>query len=225
MTARYSRQELKAGFVLTLKTIYFIIALGIMKLFFKLSQLVLSFILILFSAFFLSGWAYSEDGATDSALMIKPVVTQVPVEINYMLPYPGLLPDSPLYFIKAARDRIIGFFISNPLKRASFDLLQADKRLNMGVYLMNEHKYDMVATIVSKGENYFSEGLTQLRQAKTQGNSIGEQVKIFTTSSTKHIEVIKKLEEQVKTDNLKRDLEQQVKRVEDFEETLRKMGK
>ncbi|PIZ98613.1 MAG: hypothetical protein COX78_02915, partial [Candidatus Levybacteria bacterium CG_4_10_14_0_2_um_filter_35_8] len=57
---------------------------------------------------------------------------------NYELPYPGLLPDHPLYFLKMTRDKIIGFFISDPIKKAEFDILQSDKRLSAGVYLLNK---------------------------------------------------------------------------------------
>jgi hypothetical protein len=30
--------------------------------------------------------------------------------ISYDLPYPGMLPDSPVYFVKVARDRVMRFF-------------------------------------------------------------------------------------------------------------------
>src|SRR5690242_14285884 len=61
--------------------------------------------------------------------------TPTPVTNDYTMPYPGLLPDSPLYSLKVFRDRVISFFISDPLKRSSFDLLQADKRLEGAYYL------------------------------------------------------------------------------------------
>ncbi len=48
--------------------------------------------------------------------------------IEYALPYPGLLPDSPLYILKAIRDRIIEVLISDTMKKANFELLAADKR-------------------------------------------------------------------------------------------------
>src|SRR3989344_6985739 len=52
---------------------------------------------------------------------------------EYTLPYPGILPDNLLYPIKVFRDRIVSFLISDPLKKAEFNLLQADKRLQAGV--------------------------------------------------------------------------------------------
>src|SRR5438309_421306 len=55
--------------------------------------------------------------------------TPSPVSISYQLPYPGMLPDNPLYFLKVIRDGVWSFLLSNPLKKADFDLLQADKRV------------------------------------------------------------------------------------------------
>jgi hypothetical protein len=49
--------------------------------------------------------------------------------VEYYLPYPGLLPDNPLYYLKAIRENIQKFFISDPLRKAQFDLLQANKTL------------------------------------------------------------------------------------------------
>ena len=51
------------------------------------------------------------------------------IQIQYELPYPGILPDNPLYFLKAIRDNVLGFFITDPLKKADYSLLMADKRL------------------------------------------------------------------------------------------------
>ena len=47
--------------------------------------------------------------------------------VDYQLPYPGMLPDNPLYFLKVFRDNLTSFFINKPLDKAHFDLLQSDK--------------------------------------------------------------------------------------------------
>ena len=77
--------------------------------------------------------------------------------IDYPLPYPGILPDNPLYLMKALRDRVVSIVISDPLKKAQFDLLMADVRLNAAQYLFakGEEKYSLAETTISKGENYF----------------------------------------------------------------------
>jgi hypothetical protein len=81
--------------------------------------------------------------------------------VTYDLPYPGVLPDNPLYGLKAVRDRIISFLISDPLKKSEFDLLQADKRVQAGLFLLHREKPDVGLAIstISKGQNYFEEAI------------------------------------------------------------------
>lgn len=110
---------------------------------------------------------------------------------NYQLPYPGLLPDNPLYFLKAARDRIIEFLISDPLKKAEFDLLSADKRLAVGVALFDKKKYELSETTISKGENYFEDGIKNLDNAKKEGRQIDPSLLVnFDLSGKEHKEVL-----------------------------------
>ena len=110
---------------------------------------------------------------------------------SYSLPYPGLLPDNPLYIFKVARDAIIRFFISDPLKKAEYDLLQADKRLNAGYYLSlkNIGKDKIVVSTVSKGENYFENSLKETLQAKNQGADTNDILRRLVASSKKHQEI------------------------------------
>ncbi len=110
---------------------------------------------------------------------------------NYQLPYPGLLPDNPLYFLKAARDRIIEFLISDPLKKAEFDLLSADKRLAVGLALFDKKKYELSETTISKGENYFEDGIKNLDNAKREGRQIDPSLLVnFDLSTKKHKEIL-----------------------------------
>ena len=71
--------------------------------------------------------------AANSALSSVPHAS-----VDYELPYPGLLPDNPLYPIKVFRDKVVSFFITDAQKQATFDLLQADKRVAAGEYLLQE---------------------------------------------------------------------------------------
>ena len=142
--------------------------------------------------------------------------------IDYALPYPGLLPDNPLYVLKAVRDRIIEVLISDPIKKANFELLQADKRLNEGVSLFNkgEKKYALAETTISKGENYFEKGIAQIERAKKQGIITAGTSQRFHLASLKHIEIIKGL-----INKSRGDIEQRLlldeKRAEEFEKKLK----
>lgn len=109
---------------------------------------------------------------------------------EYTLPYPGILPDNPLYPIKALRDRLVGFLISDPVRRAEFNILQADKRLQSGVSLIDKKNYKLAIDTISKGENYLEEAFSKLNEAKKQGGDIANLADKFKKSTRKHREVI-----------------------------------
>jgi hypothetical protein len=119
-----------------------------------------------------------------------------PIVSDYSLPYPGLLPDSPLYVFKAIRDKMVSFFITDPKSKASFDLLQADKRLAAGFALSKERPMDgqLVAQTISKGENYFSLAFGEAAIAHQQGTEINGLLDQLTNASQKHLQVIAGIE-------------------------------
>ncbi|MDP3987930.1 MAG: DUF5667 domain-containing protein [Candidatus Levybacteria bacterium] len=139
---------------------------------------------------------------------------------DYLLPYPGLLPDSLLYPLKLVRDRIVGFLISDPLKKSEFNLLQADKRLSSGISLFEKRKdkEELVYSTISKGENYFEEAIVKLDEAKKQGSPNTSDISTkLSQSAKKHAEVLKDLKKKVKN---KQGFENLEKRVEGFEKRL-----
>lgn len=145
--------------------------------------------------------------------------------IEYQLPYPGLLPDSPLYFLKTFRDRIIGFLISDPLRKAEFDLLTADKRLNGGVYLFrkDKSKEDLAFSTISKGENYFGQAISKIREAKKQGIDATFVLKKLSLSLKKHKEVLKELETKV-SQKRKEEIKMLEKRGDNFENEVNQLS-
>ena len=142
-------------------------------------------------------------------------------EVNYELPYPGLLPDSPMYFLRVIRDRIVSLLISNPLKKAEFDLLQADKRLNAGIYLFNKGKTSLAFSTVSKAENYFLQALDKLGEAKKQGENINDLEGKLKNAVKKHEQELATLSEKSGAD-FKSGFENELKRVMGFENRLGK---
>lgn len=116
--------------------------------------------------------------------------------VDYDLPYPGILPDSPLYFLKTFRDRFYSFLISDPVKKAEFDLLTADKRLGAATVLFDKGKRELAETTISKGENYFEDAIKNLKLSKMQGRPID--IGLMTDmelSSKKHKEVLLQMTE------------------------------
>ena len=151
-----------------------------------------SFILLFF--FLILGQSHAQEKMLIKDEMVSPT-REVNKKVDYQLPYPGLLPDSPLYFSKVLRDAIVDFLISNPLKKADFYLLQADKRLNAGAYLFQtkKEKENMAESTISKGENYFEKAIAKANEAKNQGMDIKDITSRLLNSSKKHQEVLREL--------------------------------
>lgn len=120
---------------------------------------------------------------------------------DYPLPYPGILPDNPFYTIKVLRDNVVGILISNPVKKAEFSLLQANKRLQAGVFLIQKSKkYDLAQQTISKGENYFEEAINKTREAKRQGQDTGSIQSQLKMAVVKHKDIISDLTENAPKD-------------------------
>ena len=155
--------------------------------------LILLFILLFFSLSF--NLSFAQENLSIKEATMSSASQEVNKSADYQLPYPGILPDNPLYFLKAIRDRIVGLLISDPLKKAEFDLLQADKRLNTGIYLfkMGKSKQALALSTISKGENYFEEAIAKVREGKRQNLETNDILRRLSDSSYKHQEVLKSL--------------------------------
>ncbi len=166
-------------------------------------------LLLLISLIFLgTPKSYAQDNATPSSV----------INVDYPLPYPGILPDNPLYFMKALRDKAVSFFISDPLKKAEFDLLMADVRLNAAQYLFakGENKYSLAETTISKGENYFYDSLVKISDAKKQGMPVDDFVSKLIIAAQKHQQVVLELTSKT-SGSVKDRLIEDEKRIQAFE--------
>ncbi len=140
--------------------------------------------------------------------------------VDYQLPYPGLLPDSRLYFLKVLRDRLVSLFVSDPLKKAELNLLNADKRLNGAFYLFNKDKtkIKLIQSTVSKAENYLGLAIAETVDAKKQGMDTADIIRRLAASSKKHQEIVRYLEKQ--SPLLKEEFILLGKRIIDFEKQV-----
>ncbi len=119
--------------------------------------------------------------------------TEIPV-INYQMPFEGrVLPDSPLWVLKAARDRIWYFITSSPLKRAELALLFSDKRLVSAQTLLENKKPDIAISTLAKGEKYLEIAVAQEAIARTQGYDTSEFLARLAVASLKHRQIIESL--------------------------------
>jgi len=117
--------------------------------------------------------------------------------VQYELAYPGILPDHPLYFLKATRDRLVSVLINDTQKRAEFNLLTADKRMYAGVFLIKKDKDELAISTMSKGSNYFQEAFDQVQVMKKASKPTHDITNRLLTASQKYQEVYAELESEI----------------------------
>ncbi|HSA83466.1 MAG TPA: DUF5667 domain-containing protein [Patescibacteria group bacterium] len=127
-----------------------------------------------------------------SAQEITPSVTPSPTPVAYTLPHPGILPGQPFYFLKDIRDTLVGFLISEPIKRAAYDVLQTDKKIQAAVMLLTQQKdEELVSQTLTQAERAFAHAIEQVTIAEKQGIEIKEIVAHLTIANRKHQEVLR----------------------------------
>lgn len=133
---------------------------------------------------------------TQSVVSVEPIPAVA--KVDYTLPYPGVLPDHPLYFMKRVRDAILEVLIMEPVRKSEFYILQGDKRLQMGIMLVEQKKFSLAETTVSKAEKYMEKAVKGLTTYKTGGGVIAPYViEQAQKALAKHAEVIQELLTQV----------------------------
>lgn len=115
-------------------------------------------------------------------------------KVIYDLPYPGVLSDNPLYFVKIVRDRITEFLTRDNLKKAQLYLLYSDKRAAMAVAMAQKGKNSQAIDALSRAEKYFLKIAPLLKEAKKQGSSPDSSfVETLKLSNSKHRELVAEL--------------------------------
>lgn len=129
--------------------------------------------------------------ATTATSAATPNVTPTPEPVQYELPYPGMLPNNPLYFLKQARDWILDKLIVDPVRKTEFYILQGDKRLAMGIMLFADGKNVLAEQTISKGEKYMHNAMQALLTLKAQGKDVPAYITDHVTKAlAKHAEVL-----------------------------------
>lgn len=113
--------------------------------------------------------------------------TEDDINIDYILPYQGkVLPDSPIWFIKAARDRIQLFFTRDNVKRSELNLLFSDKRLVSSRILFEREKPELASSTLEKAEKYLERAYEEERTARENGKDTANLVLKIANASLKH---------------------------------------
>lgn len=155
-----------------------------------------------------------------------PTVTTTPAPtpsmVEYSLPYPGILPGSPLYSIKMLRDRIMEFFISDPVKKSNFYLLQADKRVASSLMLFEKGDKELGQVTLSKGQNYLEKSLGKAVSVKNSGKDVGDlfaRIKNSAVKQKQEIEILSK-----KSKDIENRLKGDLLRVQNFEKLVEEIA-
>lgn len=139
--------------------------------------------------------------------------------VEYDLPFPGILPDSPLYFLKVIRDNLLNVLIADPLKKADYSLLMADKRLASANALVDKKNYALAITTLSKAGNYFDKAIQSSAKAKAEGRDVGQILDKLLVASQKHQEIIYQMVLKTRGD-VRYSLELEQVRVKSFQDTV-----
>lgn len=147
-----------------------------------------------------------------------------PTPVSYQLPYPGLLPTNSFYFLKVTRDNVFGFFLSDPLKKTEFYLLQSDKRIEASYVLSEQKPYEFVLVTQTFDESlsYFSDALLHLTDAHKQGIDIRAVQQRMLLSNLKHQERAKEIVTQLRDEDAQK-FSLKAKELVDLEKRIRSL--
>ena len=118
-------------------------------------------------------------------------------EVDYYLPYPGILPDHPFYFLKMLRDKVKLLFTTNKQVQVELMLLFADKRIGAAEALVDGGKIELGLETAIKAEGYLQRVVETLNELDDE--SWWEKTYL---AAQKHKEVLDQIREKLSGDNL-----------------------
>jgi hypothetical protein len=116
--------------------------------------------------------------------------TEMAMEVDYALAWPGILPDHFLYPVKMMRDRIWLFLTTDVLKKAETLLKFADKRIFAAQMLLDKGKEDLAVTTATKAEKYLERAIDQAKLAEEKGQEVVGLWEKLSLASRKHEAVL-----------------------------------
>ena len=116
---------------------------------------------------------------------------------DYYLPYPGILPDNPLYTLKALRDRVRLWVTFDEGQKARRELLYADKRINAAQALVAGGKVELGVSTATKGEKYLEQSVDREIKRQTAGKDAKSDLMTLSKAVDKHLEILLDLKARV----------------------------
>lgn len=164
------------------------------KIFSTTLVLVLALGILVTSLSRLSGGVQTSFAAASLKFTVGPAPESTSSQkIDYSLPYPGILPDSPFYKLKMVRDRVWLWLTTDPVKRTELLLLFADKRIGAGKALVEGNKISLGISTLVKGEKYFEQAVAEANKAKEKGKNVKKVTDSLQKAALKYEEVLSDL--------------------------------
>lgn len=156
-----------------------------------LSTILLALAVLLVSLFRASSVNYAFSSSLGETLGDS---TEGEMKINYELPFPGrILPDHPLWSLKAVRDKLWLMVTVNPSRRGELTLLFSDKRLASSKILFEKDKPEIAFSTLTKGEKYLEEAASIEAENRKKGMDTREFLTKLANASLKHRQVINEI--------------------------------
>ena len=108
------------------------------------------------------------------------------------LPSPGLLPDSPFYFLKTWKEAIQNFFTFGAKNKAEQFLHLADVRLAEYQKMIEKGKTEIAEKTLAKYEKQLNQALQKIEELKNKGEDTKNISQELEDTANKHIEVLQR---------------------------------
>lgn len=135
-------------------------------------------------------YSVSAAAASDKVMMPIKAAPVTEVKVDYYLPYPGLLPDSPAYKFKMARDFLKLNLTFGEIQKAQVELLFADKRIGAAQVLLDGGKMQLAASTASKAEKYLGSSVNRTASLAKKGQDVKSMLLTLSKAIAKHTEIV-----------------------------------
>ncbi len=122
---------------------------------------------------------------------MPPVVVE---KSDYYLPYPGILPDSPIYKFKMVRDRVALWLTFDELGKAKKELLYANKRIGAAVALADGGKKVLAVSTATKAEKYLESAMARVDKLLAAGVDAKSLKLELEKATVKHKEILQRFD-------------------------------
>lgn len=119
--------------------------------------------------------------------------TQSATPLAYRLPYPGLLPDNPLYFFKMTRDRIRLWIVPRGIKKINLLIGYGDKRIGAAYYLASGNKIPLAYSTALKSYAYMDQAATAMQGENILKKDKVAAMKVLHLSLDAHINTLREI--------------------------------